>query len=466
MADIGLVASIVQTVGTGTQLSIAIFDVAATIGNAEKDLQHIGTEVSLPCSVLKPVQALLEHAHFRPSTIAIESAQKIVQQCRAVFEEMTNILAPLKLTGSNAVFPAADLDFISKVKWAFSKRSRISMLRSTLESCKLTLSVMLNTMQLAERVSQRRASTIGTMQEDEHDKAMTQSLLISQQYAVEQLEHWENEVEKEEELARMLVPAIHNPDPRMKKRRRSRGRLVEMFSGLRVETELPRQYAQQQQPVLHRERPSVWLESILAPPPQPGEIHPGRLKQKRLSSVGTTNAPMELLKKWTDQGGDLNQRQRTMPLHEVVEVDQELWRDSKFSFQVTSPPASPDASTVVLAANRKKSLATTSQASSEFISPKTARVNSVGFHLIAGVDGTLEKTHDAATTESDDSYEAIAKSILEEHGASVCVNEIALCISYGGRTRVLKKAEKPLDALRHYSDLELEPRLFIRRAQS
>jgi hypothetical protein len=367
-------------------------------------------------------------------------------------------MAPLRKEETNEVFPAADIDFISKVRWAFSRRSRISMLRSTLESCKLTLSVMLNTMQLAERVSRRRQLSVSTVQEDEYDKAMTQSLLISQHYAVEELGHWENEVEKEEELARVLPPSDARTKMAPKKsRRRSRGRLVEMFSGLRVETQLPLSNTQNQQPVVHRERPSVWLESILAPPPEPGDVHPGRLVQKRLSSVGTANAPMELLQKWTDQGPHLHRREQHPSPERKTDIESDLWRDSKFSFQ--EPPRSSVATDSSLCATKPDLVRKTS----DFVSPKTGRVHSIGFHVIAGVDGALEASHLTTARTTDDCYEAITEAILEDHAAALDVNEVALCISYGGKAKILSRKEKPLDVLKHYTELELEPRLFVRR---
>lgn len=235
------------------------------------------------------------------------------------------------------MFPAADVDFISRVKWAFSRNAKMGLLRSTLESSKLTLNVMLKTTQLAERVSQRRQSSVSTMQEDEHDKAMTQSLLISQQYAVARLEHWEEEVEKEEELARNLPRGSPSSEASSKKqRRKSRGRLVQMFSGLRVETGTPAlSHARDPISTLVQDRPSVWLDDILAPS-GPGDIHPGKLRQKRLSSAGTANAPLEFLRKWTDQGAPMTQRPRPDRPQKVEEVNNQIWRDSKFSFQARS----------------------------------------------------------------------------------------------------------------------------------
>ena len=459
MAEIGLVASIIQIVGAGTRLSIAIFDIAATIGNAEKDLQNLGTEVSLLCSVLKQVQGLLEHAHFHPSPVAVESAAKIIIQCRKVFQEMANILAPLNATGATIVFPAADINFVSKVKWAFSRKSRIAMLRSTLESFKLTLSVMLNTMQLAERVSRRRQSSVMTLEEDEHDKAVTQSLLISQQYAVEQLGYWEDKV-KEEDLERARS-AVAQPMVKKEDNKR-RTKLFQRLSGLRLDTDLPSSVQQTDQALGEsEEKLSEWLGDMLAPIPEPGEVHPGRLKQKRLSSVGTANAPLELLRKWTDQGGNLNPRNREHLLDTSLNVNPKIFAES-FSFE------SSTGSTRTIDFTEKSMIKTRSpipRPSVDYLSPRTGRLSSMGSHLIAGVNGSLEIAPDVQHFEEADSYEAIVQSILSDHGSTVSVSQVSLFIAYGGRSKLLKQSDKPLEVLRRYAELsdDLEPRLFIRR---
>jgi hypothetical protein len=320
---------------------------------------------------------------------------------------------------------------------------------------------MLNTMQLAERVSHRRQSSVSTFHEEEDDKAMTQSLLISQQYAVEKLGHWESVVEKEEELAQILPPSDQKLKVSGKKQRcRSRNRFVEMFSGLRIETQLPLTNSQNQQPIVHRERPSVWLENMLAPMPEPGVIHPGRLIQKRLSSVGTANAPLELLQRWTDQSEKLQLRYRPPTVKDAGKANTDIWRDSKFSFQ------EPSSTSTATEQQQEDTISHSSRKASEFVSPKTDRVHSVGFHVVAGVDGTMEASDSTTGTtahKEDDTYEAITQAILQDHAAVLQVTQVALCIAYGGKTKVLKKDERPLEVLQHYSDLELEPRFFIRR---
>jgi hypothetical protein len=234
MAEIA--ASVIGIVAFGTRLSISIFDFASGIGGAGRELQLVGTEVSLFCSVLTELQTLLDNAHFDASTSAIQSVNTIISQCQTIFTELERILDGFNKSKGNGFIPSPT--FVNKVKLTF-KQTQVLLLRQTLESCKLTLSVMLFVMHLAEQMSQRRRKLGNTLDEDERVKVMTQSLVISQQCAVEQLEHYEDEVEKEQE-DEMLLPnsnaANHTTDRR---RRRSRGRLAKMFSGISLVTDLP-----------------------------------------------------------------------------------------------------------------------------------------------------------------------------------------------------------------------------------
>ena len=368
MAEIGVVGAIVGLVGTGTKLSIAIFDFAASIGNAGRELQNVATEISDLCSMLKQVQTVLEHAHFLPSETAIAAAQRILNQCSKVFGEIDEIVGELRRTKGDEVFPS--VDFVSKVKWTFSKKSKVLMLRSTLEACKSTLSVMLMTMLLAERVSQRGHLMEDSSVEEEQDKAMTQSLVIAQQCAVELLEHYEDEVEKEEEAA-MLLPELNDAAtrPDVPSRHKSPGRLFGMFSGLSLVTDLPTPTPARQKPPTRSERSSIWLDSILEPPDEPRDPHPGRHRQKRLSSVGTENAPIQLLRKWTNQGDHFDTKAKPLAPSQTLDAS-EIWRDSRFSFSGSKFSSIDEENAETTLQSPKVGIAKTP---TDLISPKTAR---------------------------------------------------------------------------------------------
>jgi hypothetical protein len=182
-----------------------------------------------------------------------------------------------------------------------------------------------------------------------------------------------------------------------------------------------------------------------------------------MSSVGTENAPLQLLRKWTDQADNLDHKPKTeSPIQN--HDDAEIWRHAHFSFSSSTPPLMNGQTTTAAEEAPTPGLKKTP---TDLVSPKTARVQSIGYHLVVGVDGALESSNEdiAKPAHANDSYEAIAKAIIAEHGATLDVNDVTLCVSYGGKTKVLKREDKPIEVLRQFEEMELDPRLFIRRVQ-
>ena len=451
MAEFAAAASIIALIATGTKLAISTFDFAATVGGAGKELQDIATEVSNLCSVFKQLQVVLSHAHFQPSREALKTVERIVKQCRGALDEINATVAALRASNGEDIFPSATPELINRVKWTF-KKPKILKLRSTLEACKSSLIVMLNIMLLAEQTSQSTGTEV-VSSDQETNTAIIQSLVIAQQCAVEKLEHYEDEVEKEQETANLL-PGVHTEQyAHISHRRKSRGRLVRMFTGLSLVTDLPTTNQSTMQMPTRSERASLWLDSILAPPDEDSEPHPGRRK-KRISSAGTANAPAQLLRKWIEPG---NQEDTTIRnAHAAHDPHSHsptgVWQHSTFSFSNGTPE--------VLETSLANGIVRTG---TDLISPKTGRVHSVGFHKVVGCDGAIEAASFAIVKQGeDDSYEAVMHSILQDNGVFNSSSDFRLCIYFGGKTRMLKSTDKPLDIMAKYEEMEMDPRLIIK----
>ena len=151
---IGAIASIFGVIGAGAKLSIVLFDFASTIGSAGSEVRAIGTEISLFCSVLQQLELTLAKAQDRRYSIsAIETTQEILDQCQTIFEDINSIIAGLQKQKPSS--GEVSMDFKARLKWMF-KKSQVQMHRATLESCKITLHLMLTTLEFAQRVSTRR----------------------------------------------------------------------------------------------------------------------------------------------------------------------------------------------------------------------------------------------------------------------------------------------------------------------
>jgi len=118
-------------------------------------IRQIAIEISLFCSVLKQLQSTLAKAKaFRYSLSAIETTQEILDRCQEVFNEIEGIVNSLRKGGGERS-PEATQDWVVRIKWTF-KRSQVQLLRSTLESCKVTLHIMLSTLDFAQKIATRR----------------------------------------------------------------------------------------------------------------------------------------------------------------------------------------------------------------------------------------------------------------------------------------------------------------------
>jgi hypothetical protein len=159
MEVIGIAASIIGIVGAGAKLSVALFDFAGTVGSAGSEVRTIATEISLFCSVLKQLEkALVVSAkNRRYSVSALETTHEILARCRDIFGEIEDVVLGLrgKHGSEKGDVREVSVDLKAKIKWTM-KRSRVQLLRATLESCKTTLHIMVTTLQFAQVVASRR----------------------------------------------------------------------------------------------------------------------------------------------------------------------------------------------------------------------------------------------------------------------------------------------------------------------
>jgi len=298
---LGAIASIVGIVGAGAKLSIALFDFAGNIGSAGAEVRAIGTEITLFCSVLQQLERTLAKAKDRRYSIsAIETTQKILDQCQFIFEEINGVVGRLQKQKSGE--GEVSVDFKGRMRWVF-KRAKVQQYRATLESCKITLHLMLTTLEFAERVSARRRvlprvlegisdanyggrlSTAETELEDEQEELMTQSLAIAQKCAVDRLEKLEDEEFELEDLDNQGVTPLEVQErTRLTENTPSSGRLLSTFS------------------MGHTRRTSVWLNELLS-------LDDARAEARRISTASDSRRFSQLphlLWKWTDQGEHWN----------------------------------------------------------------------------------------------------------------------------------------------------------------
>lgn len=125
----------------GAQLSKALYDLYSTVRTSGQEIQDVAHNVSLLAMVLEELDDVLcdDGSNFRPQLL--EAAKLIVLRCARVFEDIR------KHTGADTNLKGKKP--YEKLAWYF-KRERVKPLRSSLESLKSTLNILLHVVQLAK----------------------------------------------------------------------------------------------------------------------------------------------------------------------------------------------------------------------------------------------------------------------------------------------------------------------------
>lgn len=168
MAEIGLVASVVQIADTGIKLSITLYTFAETVLTADKSIKEIASDVSLTSSVLEELgQNLKKDQKSRLcSENAVKTAEGIVKECAAIFNEINGTLETTlekikpragseKANGRDGAYGGRKLPVAAyeRLKWPFLQ-PKMQLLRSNLDRLKSTLVLMLNVITYARKVSE------------------------------------------------------------------------------------------------------------------------------------------------------------------------------------------------------------------------------------------------------------------------------------------------------------------------
>lgn len=158
MAELGIIASVVQIADVGLRLSIKLYTFGEIVSNADRSVISISKDVSLTSSVLKELGSLLDKDESSRivSENAVQTAGKVVKECLEVFEEIDTILVKkmpnLRASAGERRLKAVVL--LERVKWSYLQ-PKLQLLRSNLDRLKSTLLLMLNVITYAGQVAGR-----------------------------------------------------------------------------------------------------------------------------------------------------------------------------------------------------------------------------------------------------------------------------------------------------------------------
>ena len=135
--------------GAGFRLSLILNAIGGDIATADVEIQHIARRISEFSLMLKQVALTLESSKSIATRTAFDTANEIANQSRTVFEEIKGMAEMVQKTDEKGHIRG--IAVAQRVKWCF-KKQRVQYLLGQLESLKLSLSVMLQTVQLGKRI--------------------------------------------------------------------------------------------------------------------------------------------------------------------------------------------------------------------------------------------------------------------------------------------------------------------------
>ncbi|KAF6223861.1 hypothetical protein HO173_013106 [Letharia columbiana] len=171
----------------GAQLSKSLYDLYTTVRVSRQEIQDVANNVSLLAMVLEELDGVLrdDGLNFKPRLR--EAAQSIVLRCAGIFKDIQ------KHTGADLGLKGRK--FREKLAWYF-KRERVKPLRSSLESLKSTLNILLHVVQLAKSTKGIEeypgVKHIGHWYVRKERRGLV-CLVIDNRHAVERLKHFEDQ---------------------------------------------------------------------------------------------------------------------------------------------------------------------------------------------------------------------------------------------------------------------------------
>lgn len=145
MAEIGLIASVIQVAGAGLKLSQTLYEYFDTVASADRRIKDIAKEVQLTSFVINDLGHLFKHD--QTSTVhtksALKTADETVQECLSVFNDLD---AALKKTQKNT---------LGRFTLPF-RETKIELLRNHIEKLKSTLALLLLVLTHAHQLASQK----------------------------------------------------------------------------------------------------------------------------------------------------------------------------------------------------------------------------------------------------------------------------------------------------------------------
>lgn len=161
MAELALLASIVQIADTGYRLSLKLYTTGEAISSADRAIVTISKDISLTSTVLKELGHILGRDEDENDRICsdnlIQTAGNSVKECLEVFEELDKMILKNMPNLSQGNKGTRATMAMERLKWPFIQ-PRIQLLKGSLDMLRANISLMLNVLIYAKHESERLVS--------------------------------------------------------------------------------------------------------------------------------------------------------------------------------------------------------------------------------------------------------------------------------------------------------------------
>ncbi|KAL9032453.1 MAG: hypothetical protein Q9180_006491 [Flavoplaca navasiana] len=227
MADFSIIASIIGIAGAGFRLSLVLNAVGAGMATPDVEIQSIARAISEYAFTLKQLALTLESAKSIATQSAMETAKQIADQSQLVFDDIKEMADLNQKKDDRGHLQAIAVE--QRVRWCF-KTQRLNYLLGQLESLKLSLSIMLQVLQMGQSIIRNREDSSIVPPDDQvrlQERAEIQNMVVVRHWSLVDLhrlyEMAENEAAERNNHQRIdLQPPRFangnghtNPDPRL-----------------------------------------------------------------------------------------------------------------------------------------------------------------------------------------------------------------------------------------------------------
>ncbi len=139
--------------GAGFRLSLILNAVGAEIADTDVEIQAIARGISSYSLMLKQVGISIRATRALASQSAIDTVSQIAKQSQSVFDEVKSMVELVQKQDEKGHIQS--ISIAQRVTWCF-KKQRVQYLLGQLECLKLSLSLMLQVLQLGKTIATER----------------------------------------------------------------------------------------------------------------------------------------------------------------------------------------------------------------------------------------------------------------------------------------------------------------------